>query len=78
MATELKLDGIWAFCTIARFSELNYWADKRETKAEVDNLLRGVLWKDMPEGYGEIKISEYLRHIYEYICMRYKEFSNRS
>ena len=57
----------------AKISELDHWTDKQETKAAVDNLIRDVLWKGLPESYDEIKISEYRRHIYEYVYTRYKE-----
>ena len=57
----------------AKISELDHWTDKQETKAAVENLIRDVLWEGLPESYDEIKISEYRRHIYEYVYMRYKE-----
>ena len=57
----------------AKISELDHWTDKQETKAAVDNLIRDVLWKGLPESYDEIQISEYRRHIYEYVYTRYKK-----
>ncbi len=57
----------------AKISELDHWTDKQETKAAVDNLIRDILWESLPESYDEEKISEYRRHIYEYVYTRYKE-----
>lgn len=57
----------------AKISELDHWTDKQETKAAVDNLIRDILWEELPESYDEIRISEYRRKIYEYVYTRYKE-----
>ena len=59
--------------TKAKISEPDHWTDKQEIKAAVDNLIRDVLWEGLPEGYDEIRISEYRRRIYEYVYTRYKE-----
>ena len=56
----------------AKITELDHWADKRETKTAVDNLIRKVLWEGLPESYDEIKISEYRQRIYEYVYTWYK------
>lgn len=56
----------------AKIAELDHWADKQETKATVDNLIRDTLWAELPEAYDEISISAYRQKIYEYIYMRYK------
>ena len=56
----------------AKISELDHWTDKQETKAEVDNLIRDILWNDLPEAYDEISISAYRQKIYEYVYTRYK------
>ncbi len=50
----------------------DHWIDKQETKAEVDNLIRDILWNDLPEAYDEISISAYRQKIYEYVYTRYK------
>ncbi|MCD7883177.1 MAG: type I restriction endonuclease subunit R [Lachnospiraceae bacterium] len=57
----------------AKIAELDHWTDKQETKAAVDNLIRDVLWEELPESYDEIRISEYRRRIYEYVYLQYKE-----
>ena len=56
----------------AKIAELDHWADKPETKAIVDNLIRDTLWADLPESYDEISITTYRKEIYEYIYLRYK------
>lgn len=55
----------------AKISELDHWPDKQETKAEVDNLIRDILWRELPECYDEISISSYRQHIYGYVYTRY-------
>jgi len=56
----------------AKIAELDHWADKPETKAIVDNLIRDTLWAELPESYDEISITAYRKEIYEYIYLRYK------
>ena len=56
----------------AKIAELDHWTDKQETRAEVDNLIRDILWNDLPEAYDEISISAYRQKIYEYVYTRYK------
>ncbi len=57
----------------AKIAELDHWTDKQETKATVDNLIRDILWANLPDSYGEVQISEYRHRIYEYVYTRYKE-----
>ena len=57
----------------AKISELDHWTDKQETKAAVDNLIRDILWAQLPECYDEVSISVYRQQIYEYVYTRYKE-----
>ena len=52
--------------------EFDHWTDKQETKAEVDNLIRDILWVELPECYDEVIISSYRQKIYEYVYMRYR------
>ena len=58
-----------------KISELDHWTDKQETRAIVNNLIRDILWKEMPESYDldSISISMYKDKIYEYVYTRYKE-----
>lgn len=51
----------------ATISELDHWTDKQETKAAVDNLIRDILWAELPECYDEVGISMYRQRIYEYV-----------
>ncbi len=56
-----------------KISEFDHWTDKQETRADVDNLIRDILWAELPECYDEISISVYRQRIYEYVYTRYKE-----
>ena len=55
-----------------RIAEIDHWTDKRETKAEIDNLIRNILYDELPLCYDEISISTYRQRIYEYVYTRYK------
>lgn len=57
----------------AKIAELDHWADKIETKAIVDNLIRNTLWNELPASYDEQSVSAYRQEIYQYIYMRYKD-----
>ena len=59
----------------ARISELDHWTDKQETKATIDNLIRDMLWNELPECYDELSISECRQKIYEYIYIRYPKIA---
>ena len=56
----------------ARITELDHWTDKQGTKAEIKNLIRDILWNELPECYDEVVISNYRQQIYEYVYTRYK------
>ena len=55
-----------------RIAEIDHWTDKQETKAEIDNLIRNILYDELPLCYDEISISTYRQRIYEYVHTRYK------
>lgn len=55
-----------------RIAEIDHWTDKQETKAEIDNLIRNILYDEFPLCYDEISISTYRQRIYEYVYTRYK------
>lgn len=57
----------------AKIAELDHWTDKQETKAEIDNLIRDILWKELPESYDELSISSYRQKIYSYVYTRYSD-----
>ena len=57
----------------AKIATLDHWTDKQETKADVDNLIRDILWKELPASYSEDQVKEYRQRIYEYVYNRYKE-----
>lgn len=58
-----------------KIAELDHWTDKQETKAAVDNLIRDILWTELPECYDELSISSYRQKIYEFVYTRYKEIA---
>lgn len=53
-------------------ANFDHWADKQETKAAIDNLIRDTLWAELPECYDEVSISSYRQQIYEYVYTRYR------
>ena len=71
--TEIKKVAVDLLAKVkTKIAELDHWADKPETKAIVDNLIRDTLWAELPESYDEISITAYRKEIYEYIYLRYK------
>lgn len=56
----------------AKIAEFDHWTDKQETKAVIDNLIRDTLWRELPESFDDINISEYRQRIYEYFYTKYR------
>ena len=56
----------------AKIAELDHWADKSETRAVVDNLIRDTLWAALPESYAEDSFADCRQKVYEYIYTHYK------
>lgn len=57
----------------AKISEYDHWTDKQETIAAVYNLIRDILWAELPECYDEASIWGYRQRIYEYVYTHYKD-----
>lgn len=57
----------------AKIAELDHWADKQETKATIDNLIRDTLWNELPDCYDELSISTYRQKVYEHVYTRYRD-----
>jgi len=55
--------------------EFDHWADKQETKSQVDNIIRDTLWAELPECYDEVSISKYRQQVYEYVYTRYRDIA---
>lgn len=55
-----------------KISELDHWTDKEQTRDAVNNLIRDILWLQLPECYSEDSINIYRQNIYEYVYTRYK------
>lgn len=47
-------------------------AGSKLTSNQYCNLMRDMLWAELPECYAEISISEYRQRICEYIYTRYR------
>ena len=56
----------------AKIAELDHWADKSETRAVVDNLIRDTLWAALPESYEEDSFTDCRQKVYEYIYTHHK------
>ena len=59
----------------AKIAEFDHWTDKQETKSAVDNLIRDVLWNELPESYDELSVTACRQQVFEYVYTRYKEVS---
>jgi len=55
-----------------KISELDHWTDKQQTRDIVNNLIRDILWAQLPECYPEESITTYRQNIYEYVYTRYR------
>ncbi len=56
-----------------KIAELDHCWDKEETRAEVGNLIRDILYEELPEDYSDSAILDCRQRIYEYIYTRYGE-----
>ena len=55
-----------------KIAEFDHWTDKPETKAEIEVLIKDILWMQLPDCYSDDSIYTYKEKIYEYFYMRYK------
>lgn len=55
-----------------KIAALNHWTDKEGTRAEVDNLIRDMLWEELPPSYDEASVELYRQKVYAYVYTRYK------
>ena len=51
----------------------DHWSDKQETMASVDNVIRDILWAELPECYDEKSITDYRDKVKTYIYERFRE-----
>lgn len=58
-----------------KISELDHWTDKDETKSVVKNMIRDMLWTELPESYSDESIDEYRQRIFEYVMVRYQDIA---
>lgn len=52
-------------------SRMDHWTDKDETTAEIQNLIRDILWRELPESYDEQQIEVYRGDVFEYVYTRF-------
>ena len=52
-------------------SKMDHWADKDETTAEIQNLIRDILWRELPESYDDRLIEICRGDVFEYVYTRY-------
>ena len=56
----------------AKIREFDHWADKLETQAAIDILIRDTLWNELPDCYDNDEvIAAYREQIYQYVYERY-------
>lgn len=58
-----------------QLAQLDHWTDKPETKATIENLIRDVLWQELPASYQDDVIPDYQQKIYEYVYVRYQNIA---
>ena len=58
-----------------KIAELDHWTDKDETKSAVRNMIRDMLWTELPESYSDESIDEYRQRIFEYVMVRYQDIA---
>ena len=58
-----------------QLAQLDHWTDKPETKATIENLIRDVLWQELPVSYQDDVIPDYQQKIYEYVYVRYQNIA---
>ena len=50
---------------------MDHWTDKDETTAEIQNLIRDILWRELPESYDEQQIEVCRGDVFEYVYTRF-------
>lgn len=70
--TKLKGAATEMFSKITEaISKMDHWADKDETTAEIQNLIRDILWRELPESYDEQQIEVCRGDVFEYVYTRF-------
>ena len=52
-------------------SRMDHWTDKDETTAAIQNLIRDILWRELPESYDEQQIEVCRGDVFEYVYTRF-------
>ena len=54
-----------------RIAQMDHWTDKQETRATVDNIIRDVLYAEIPDSMFD-RLDAYRKLIFEHIYSHYK------
>ena len=55
-----------------RIAGMDHWTDKQETRAAVDNVIRDILYRDIPDSMFE-QLDGYRTRIYEFVFSHYRQ-----
>lgn len=55
----------------AKIAELDHWTEKQETKADVKNLIRDILYTELPDCYDNDNLTQCREKVYDYVYTRY-------
>lgn len=56
-------------------NEFDHPFDKQETRANIEILIRDILWQDLPESYPAESINTYMNSVYGYVYQRYGQYA---
>ncbi len=54
-----------------RIAEHHNWREKKETKADIGNLIHNTLYEELPESYSIDEVKPYSEKLYQYVYDRY-------
>ncbi len=54
-----------------KLKELDHWRDKEQTKATISNLIRKILYEDLPKSYSNDDVLKYRDNVFEYVYNTY-------
>ena len=55
-----------------RIAGMDHWTDKQETRAQIYNDIRDILYIDIPDSMFE-RLDDYRNAVFEYVCTYYRE-----
>ncbi len=51
--------------------QMHNWREKEETRADVDRLIRNVLYMELPSSYDDQAVDHYRRQVFSYVYGAY-------